>query len=187
MNRKFVGMVMGLALAAGIAAPAGAEEGNWGNAASINPLPLIIGMVDGQYEMRLNSGASLPLRLSYWGWDLSSWKYTRIAVGGAYRMFSDKKALEGLYWGPQAAFNYNKATYTDVFSNSADVTVMGIGVGVEGGKQWIWKGGFLVDLGASVGYNLQSDAVVKVNGTEYKASGGAGIGFGFRLGLGFAW
>jgi len=186
--KKFTMAVLAAVFAFGAAGRVSAEgEGSkFNNAISINPLPLVIGMVDGQYELRLNPSSGLPLRVSYWGWELSGWKYSRVAVGAAYRMYPKGNALEGLYWGPQAAIAFNKMTYTDDFDNSASASLTGASVGIEGGNQWIWDSGFLLDLGVSVGYNLQSKAKVTINGTDYEGTGGAGIGYGFRLAIGFA-
>jgi hypothetical protein len=59
------------------------------------------------------------------------------------------------------------------------------GPSVEGGYQWMWDGGFVIDLGIGIAYRM---GTVKAKAGNYEDEANvSGAGFSGRLGFGYAW
>jgi hypothetical protein len=163
-----------------------------GNTLTVNPLGLIIGLVDGQYEMRLDPGSSLGIRGTYFGFKIGDWSYTAFGGGAAYRMYPKQTALEGLYWGPTLVALMAQIKYDNSYSEGS-ANWLTIVPGLELGNQWVWDSGIVLDLGVGISYYTVSAPSIKtkdkISGIEsnetVSGTGLSGIGYGVRLAFGF--
>src|SRR5579864_7219849 len=73
-------------------------KASYSGAITINPLSLIFGLLDAQYEMRLDSGSSLAFRGDFLNLSLLNTSYSAYGAGLAYRMYPGHEALHHFYW-----------------------------------------------------------------------------------------
>jgi len=175
------------------AAPAAAEQrgGPRGDkAVSMNPIGLLGtfgGLLDLQYEMRRSADNSIALRADIGGQSWGAYNsYTAFGVGGMYRMWPGKKALREWYWGPAASVNFLSITVQDprgVTSNSS--SGVAVGIGAEGGYQYIFPSGILLD--GSLGLRLVIGSLKASVGNYSSTVPLSGLGFFLRGGVGYAW
>jgi hypothetical protein len=143
---------------------------------TVNPVGLVFGLLTVEYEKALSEKNSFTIRGNFLSRDIGDIDTTIFGAGGSYRFFPKKVAPSGLYYGPSADVVYAKAK-----SGSASASGVFFFVGGDGGYKWIFKGGFVVDAGVSVGFYFGK---LEVGYTELDFGG---FTLGLRLGLGYAW
>jgi len=163
------------------------------NVISINPLELIVGLADGQYELRLNEASTLCIRGNYWGFKLGDWSYTAFGGGLAYRWYFKNNAPDGVYGGAVLGIASASSKYDNTYYEGS-ASIMAISPGLEFGNQWVWDSGFAFDLGISASYSTFTPVTVKLkdkttgldSNVSSTVNGFSGIGYGLRLALGYA-
>ena len=131
-----------------------------------NPLGLAVGYFNAEYEMPLGVVNGLALNGTYYSYGNSVISLTGIGAGGMYRFYSKGKGkqLNSFYYGPLlnvASFTW-KYDYYDYDTNfnlvtaQAKSSLFAIAPGFGLGRQWIFNGGFTIDLGGGVQYYIVS-------------------------------
>jgi len=153
---------------------------------TINPLSMIFGLFSAEYERRITPSGSWAVGVSHWGLSVASYKFSSNGVNGAYRFWPGAHALEGFYIGPIAAIDIAKATVTEpITGQTGSASASLVSVGGLVGYQWVWDGGFLLDLAIGV-QDIFGTLEGKAGGTTVKVDV-TGVGFAGRFALGYAW
>ena len=157
------------------------------NLISANPLPLIWGEFDLNGEHKMNEKSSITAAFSYWSLSFANYSWTAIGVGGGYRMYFSPVAPDGFYWEPRV----DVATV----SLKIDYSILGLGTatgsgivfspGAVVGRQWVWEGGFFIDLAIGAGIGIGS--VEATVGPYTQKASLSGFGLKGRFALGYAW
>jgi hypothetical protein len=145
----------------------------------------VYGIASVGYEKAIKSDQSFTIEGSYSSkGDGTLWNWTTIGVGASWRFWLkqlvDEGSLKGVYVGP--AVRVQSLTYTyDVTTVNTSVWPytygtkkessggMFFGGGAQGGYQWIFDNGFLLNGGLEIGF---------LTGSVSVASGGTALGFG---------
>ena len=135
------------------------------NAAKINPLGLVAGVVNGGYERAINDTQSAGVYASY----LNISGVKGFGLSAEYRFYFDDEALKGWHAGPSLGF----LSLEDNVKTKASAFL----VGGEAGHQWIFDSGFLVDAFASFSYVGGADSL----------QGFSGSVIGIGASIGYAW
>lgn len=171
-------------LAGGIAgadAAAAPQEG-FDRAVSLNPLRLLFGELAGQYEQRLTPGSSFAVGASGSHASVGSFTSSTLGVLGAWRYYPGRAALRHWYVAPGASLDFGWAT--DSLDAAREHGIV-FALGAEGGYQWIWPSGFLLDLAAGGVYAWDSGTAGF--GSSSVGISDAGIQLTLRCALGWAW
>lgn len=141
------------------------------SAITFNPFALMYGAADFQVETRRSPAAALAIRANVGGGSRTDWSRGYFGAGFAWRMYPDRHALSGFYWGPGAAMALGRGA--------------AIGPSLEGGVQFVLDGGFAFDLGAGAVWYFGPATAYAVGpfGTRI----GDGLRPFLRLALGYAW
>lgn len=165
------------------------EDGvNWADKSmfiSGNPLGLIAMSVPLHFEMNLNEGTGLGFNVSPMFFGIGEWSTFGLSAGAEYNFYFQKHAPNGWFAGPGAGFTYLSASYNDPIEGKSSTSAFGFNINGHGGYRWIWDGGFLVDVSASLGYTMMSISM-NVDGMNETLPFG-GIGFGLGASIGYAW
>jgi len=202
MSKKGPIIPMLCVIALGVAAAGqpvhAAGRGNPGerNAVSLNPFGLISffgALLDVQYEMRRTMDSSIAFRAGIGGRDFGPYNsFTAFGVGGMYRMWPQKTALQGFYWGPSAAVSVLSISIENPSSRtSASSTGLALGIGAEAGYQHI----FHASSGMPEGFLLDGSFGLRFTFGSLGASAGgysvtvpwSGLDYYLRGGIGYAW
>lgn len=161
-------------------------DSSYAGALTLNPVELIIGAADAQYEQRLNLESSLCYRLFLWDLSLADTSFSAFGLGAAYRMYPGHNALHYFYWGPGVSLLDVSVKLSDP---EAGVSGSGSGVvfgpSIEAGWQFVPFDAFAIDLGVSLTYYV-GDVSASAGGVSSSAAF-SGLDPGFRLGMGYAW
>ena len=124
------------------------------NVIKINPIGLILGSANIGYERAIGQKSSIMIAPSYGYISSSGEKYTVYGLGLEYRFYlsGSKYAPHGWYVGPGLEFAGGSAKSTDSYGNTDKVDVKGFSIKAIAGHQWIFRGGFALDLNAGVQY-----------------------------------
>lgn len=155
------------------------------NAISVNPLSLIVGLFQVNFEHKLNAKSSLLASGNYWSLSFGNYEWTAFGAGLGYRMYFKPVAPDGFYWEPRADFAVVSLTLDDPFWGTAEASGFSFGPAVLVGRQWVWEGGFLIDLG--IGLNFFIGEVEASSGPVTVSADLSGVGFAGRFALGYAW
>lgn len=180
----------------GLSAPGSAEglKRNVGvgldHAVSVDPFGLIGafgGILNLQYEHRMNKEHSWAGRVGFGGQGFGPGNsYSNIALGAEYRFWIEKHGIQGWYWGPDAAINILSITVKDPFyGTTASSSGLAIMIGAEGGYQYVFEGGFMLDGALGAGLTFGS-LKAKVGAYEFTVPI-SGFGIYLRGGIGYAW
>ena len=153
------------------------------NDITVNPLGLAFGLGNLSYERSVNMSQSWLVGGNFGGYGVADNKLAIFGLTAAYRWWSsDVRRMDGWFVGPELKYEGVTWTYTVAGSNySANGGY--IGGGVQGGYQWIFNGGFTLNLGLNYDY-LAGSISSNVSGAPTINFGGAGAGA--NLGLGYA-
>ena len=187
---RFRTMALALAVAVVASTSARADDKpvtNKNDAVSVNPLSLIFGLISGNYEHKLKPDASITGAVNYWSLSFADYSWTAIGVGAGYRMYFKPVAPDGWYWEPRVDLESvsEKVDYTALGYGSATGSAFFFGPGVMIGRQWVWEGGFLIDLAIGASYTIGS---LDVSVGPYTQSVSlSGFGPSGKFSLGYAW
>ena len=158
-----------------------AKKNKYSGVLTANPIGLLFGALNASYEIPLSNQNSFSIIGSYWGFKIGDYSSSAIGAGADYRFYFEPTCPTSVYWGPTASIMIASTSYKSPLTNKTET---GGGVvlypGAEIGYQWILDNGFAIDVGGMLGVYLGS---ISVGG----GSGGfSGVGFGVKLGLGYA-
>jgi len=144
-------------------------------AISLNILGALYGTLGLTYEQMLSRENSFTAGLDYAGRGIAGNSFTILGAHGSYRWwFEQPRAMSGFFAGP-AAFIYNLTWSYDWYNvNNARIEKQSsggffFGAGAEGGYQYVFDNGLLLNGGANLGY---------LAGGINSAAGGPSLGFG---------
>lgn len=159
---------------------------------SVNPLGLAFGALSANFEYKLNEKASIATALFYYHdkTDLlfTTWESSMIGLGGGYRMYFSPVAMDGWFWEPGLSLNsasyevtYNSSFYGSTLVGSAKTTAIVFAPYAQAGRQWVWPGGFSINLALGLSYYIVN--IESTGGTDFPWSG---IGLTGQFSLGYA-
>jgi hypothetical protein len=157
------------------------------NVVKVNPLAFFGGSDLVSYERKITDNITGLVGLGYSSYSLSTYKYANYGAELQSRYYL-KDALQGFYGGAQAGFNLGEVTL-DMSSIGSDISseasYISLRFGAKAGYQWIWKGGFALDLNLGFGYNRYSYNASSSLSTAGLSGGGIRPNLGFGLGYAF--
>ncbi len=154
------------------------------NAVSVNPLALIFGGISANFEHKMNEKSSITAGFQYYSSDATFVKSTFLGVEGGYRMYFSPVAPDGFYWEPFVSVG-SQSIEIDVFGSTGKGSGISFAPGVLVGRQWVWEGGFLIDLAIGGAFYL-GGVTVDLGGSSYEGSY-SGFGLAGKFALGYAW
>jgi len=159
-------------------------------AVSVDPFGLVGafgGVLNLQYEQRMNKQHSWAGRLGFGGQDFGPGNtYSTIAFGGIYKFWIEKHSIQGWYWGPDAGISILSIKVRDPFGGTtASSSGVAFTIGAEGGYQYVFDGGFMLDGALGAGLTFGS-LTAKVGNYSFTLPI-SGFGFYLRGGIGYAW
>lgn len=127
----------------------GGDSGNTGfdQAIKIGPFGFLFGSYNATYEHQLKDKSSFVVGARYSGGVPGLDDFTAFGLNAQYRIYF-KQAIESVYLAPNLSFASNISSIID------DSSFSNISPGVNLGWQWIWDGGFVLDLGIGARYRL---------------------------------
>ncbi len=155
------------------------------NVVKINPLGIFFGSASVAYERALSEKSSVVIAPSFGYIKSGGSKYTTFGLAAEYRFYlsQSKSAPTGWYVGPGASFASGTAKMTDSFNGTNEkVSVSGFSVKGIVGHQWIFNGGFALDLNAGIQY---FSLKVKDNSEGIGSFNGILPALGIAVGYGF--
>ncbi len=143
---------------------------------SANPLGLVFGIMNLEYERTIDQKSTWSVRGLYWGADDEGWEWTAFGLGGSYRRYFASNAPKGGYWGAGIDSLSISADYVDESGSSVFFIPK-----VEIGYQWLLGNTVAINLGGDVRYVI---GTLDIAGEKFPVSG---FGIGLKLALGYAW
>lgn len=153
------------------------------NTISVNPLGLAFGAFNANWEHKMTPGGSLDVALSFLSDSSGYVKTTGLGAGAGYKMYFSPDAFDGWYWEPRV----DVASITekvDFFGSTGSGSYVSFAPAVLIGREWVWSGGFLIDLGLGIQYYVNSFSL-DVAGISYSA-GFSGVFPTAKFALGYA-
>jgi hypothetical protein len=149
---------------------------------SFNPVGLIFGIANVEYERNIDDASTWALRGLYWGHETGGWSWSAFGAGGRYRgyFYPKPKAPAGGFWGAGVDLLSMSADYT-LWDVTESASAFFFGPTGEIGYKWLFGGGFALGISGEVGYYIGS---LEILGSEIPASG---FGVGASVNLGYAW
>ena len=150
--------------------------GRYSKSISADPFEfLVFNVFNATYEQRLSRNNSFTLFASYYNFS-SDW--TAFGIGASYRWYSDafednKKALEGLSYGPMIRYSYWSFARTDYYEYE-DYGGSYLVLGAEVAYKWIFDD-FVVEPNIKIGF-----PVLNVQHLGYDP-------YGIGINIGYAW
>lgn len=162
----------------------------------IGSVNLLLGLVSGilnvEYDHKLNPDTSVAGRILYWGYKTGDWKWSAFGAGASYRLYQKKEAMKGLYYGPSVDILTLSAEYTwtdytwvgwtlvpEEKTEKADslfITLAG-----DTGYRWVFKNQITIDLGVGFGYTTGSITIagtkIPFGGTVFRTRANVGYAF----------
>ena len=184
-------ILIGLLVALGLAIPAAAakqEKVDVERVLTGEPLGLLFnGVLSGQYEIRKSDKNSLAFRGGIGGKSFGTdASYFSIMAGGMYRFWPMETAMQEWYWGPTANIFVMNIKVTNPFTGSDDSsTGFGLGMGAEGGYQYIFPSGLTLD--GAIGLQLVFGSLSAGSGSYEVTIPMSGFYPYLRAAIGYAW
>lgn len=149
------------------------------NVVKINPLGALAGLGSLAYERAITDKSSLVLAPTFGFFKSGGSKLSVYGLGAEYRFYFTGLAPEGTYFAPGVGGVIGTAKDED----NEKATVRGLTAKLVIGHQWIWNGGFTLDLNGGIQYiNLNA----KDNNSSYNDNGDlSGILPALSVGIGF--
>jgi len=123
------------------------------NVARINPLGALVGLGSLSYERAFSDKSSFVISPTFGFFKSGGDKLSLFGAAAEYRYYFTGLAPEGTYLAPGVGGIFGKIK--NDFDESADVR--GLSAKLVVGHQWIWKGGFTLDLNGGISYiNLKA-------------------------------
>lgn len=152
------------------------------------PIGLLFnGVLSGQYEMLRSEKNSLALRAGIGGKSFGTdASYFTFMAGGMYRFWPMETAMQEWYWGPTGnIFIMSIKVRNPISGSDESSTGFGLGLGAEGGYQYIFPSGFTLD--GAVGLQLVFGALSAGSGSYEVTVPMSGFYPYLRVGIGYAW
>jgi hypothetical protein len=152
------------------------------NVIKINTLSLIVLCPTIFYERKLSDMASAQLGVGYLNYTFSSTKFSGVILTPEVRFYLKKNAIDGFYLSPY--FRYQN--FSLEVDTTGKATYSNYGGGLNIGRQWIFKKGFVIDV--FVGGHYSSGSLDIKSGTTDSFNLAKFEGFRTRIGfaLGFS-
>lgn len=123
------------------------------NVVRINPLGALVGLGSLSYERAISNKASFVISPTFGFFKSDGDKLSLYGAAAEYRYYFTGLAPEGTYFAPGIGGIFG--TIKNDLGERADVR--GLSAKLVVGHQWIWKGGFTLDLNGGVSYlNLKA-------------------------------
>lgn len=122
------------------------------NIVRINPLGAFVGLGSLSYERAFNDKNSFVISPQFGFYSNGGDRFSLYGLGAEYRYYFTGTAPEGTYFAPGAGFVIGTAK-----GDFERVDVRGFSAKLVAGHQWIFKGGFALDLNGGISYiNLKA-------------------------------
>jgi hypothetical protein len=153
------------------------QRGTYDNAITANPLGLIFGVFNAQYEFQTSGNNSFLIRGNYWTPGVAFAGWTAYGVGASYRWYIDPfnqgtRPIEGFNFGPAVAVDFWSWDDDPFFNYDGGAAFR---IGAEASYKWVF-GGFAVEPGLNL---------------MFSASNVEGLGtlsaLGLLFNIGYAW
>lgn len=76
-----------------------ARAGSYTSVLSANPIGLVFGIANVEYQKNVGDNSAWAIRGLYWGDKAGDWEWSALGVGGGYRGFFAPTAPAGGFWG----------------------------------------------------------------------------------------
>jgi hypothetical protein len=173
---KFVTFALAIVLC--VTCPLGAAAAT--SSVTVNPLGLLFGVLNAQYEVAFDQKDSFTLGGSFMAWDLDYWE---LAAGGleiGTRTYYGGKGPKGFFLHTGVGGALVSATYDDGWGRVDGSGAMATGTFAAGYK-WVGRGGFTSEV--SGGLNIAMGSVTAGGEKEEIRSASPGVSFS----LGYSW
>jgi len=166
-----------------------AEKTDWSGVVSFNPLGLVIGAANVNYERVLSPGSAIVVSGAFGKIGSGDWDWTTLGGGLALKKYAMQHAPRGVYLGGSANVLYIDAEYetydiSDIWDierkKESDSSVFFSLSGMVG-YQWIVGGAFAIDLAGGISYYIGE---LELGDSEIPLQG-IGPYLGFGLGYAF--
>jgi hypothetical protein len=144
-------IVVCMAVLAVLACSLGVSAQTKTNMLSTNPLGIIFGVFNLEYQKAIGPKNALGISAVYWNppaVDIS-------VIGGAvsFNIYS-KKAFHGFFVKPAVNVGFASWKWVDINMVETDESGVSFGLGAVAGYRWLWNSGFSIGLGGGVSYTL---------------------------------
>ena len=166
MKKSFLALALGLALGASVSQAATKKGPSYSGDIKANPLGLALGYFNASYEFPVGPSAGLNLSGSFYSYGSGFYKLSGFGAGGMYRFYSKgkNKNLNSFYYGPMASFASVTWKFEDpLFGYDSKATIFILAPGFGLGRQWIFNGGFTLDLRGGIVYYISPKVTFKDN------------------------
>ena len=167
--------------------PLAAASSSPKNTLTINPLPLVLGMVALEYERATSENLSLYVAPSYWSLSFGSgddeFGFASYGLGIGARYFMSGVAPEGFWVAPGIDIGFASAEWRGVEGSG-----VGFGIGAQLGYTWILGDVFDISLGLGAQY-ASNEVEVEVDEAgikETQTNGYSGVSPTLRFAIGAA-
>ena len=178
MSRRMVGAagLVACALALGLGGPALAQR----QVVGVDPLGLVVGVIDLTYERVRSPGSSVEVSGQIVSLRLEPWTVTGFGARVSYRLYPRQQAPHGFFYGPFATGASIRVAFDDG-STREETSGTVFAVGALAGYQWVTEGGFAVNVLAQVGATMGRLSAAGREAPVQSVASGVG------LMLGYAW
>ncbi len=155
---------------------------------SLNPLGLVWGISDVEYERRLTDDSTWYARGLYWATETGDWSWYATGVAGGYRKYFKGRAFEGPYLGANGGFMNLSAEYEPIPGLKGDSSALFVSLNGELGYRWLFTNNITISLAGTAGFATGSlsvevkDASTGLTYSEDVPARGFGLGGEFRIG-----
>ncbi len=157
------------------------------NGIKLNPLALIIGAVNVQYERAVSEKNSAQLGLFFINFNIGDTKLSGFGLTPEYRFYLAKEALDGFYAAPLINFN---TLSLDVSAGTTDgsATLTTFGGGAKIGWNWLLgdADNFIIDLGLGANYSGTNLNVKSGNESDFEFGAFDGLRPVLNFSIGYA-
>ncbi len=123
----------------------GSSDSGFDQGIKVGPFGFLLGFYNATYEKKLKDKSSFTIGARYSGGVPGLDDFTAFGANASYRIYF-KEAITGPYFAPGISFTANSSEIFENFSNIRPGAVIG--------WQWIFGGGFMMDLNIGAGYRL---------------------------------
>lgn len=110
------------------------------------------------YERALSVDHSWTAQLGFWGQGGPGWSSSVIDLMGSFRWWlGDHAQMQGFYLGPMAGLSLFNTSW-DIAGVKGSYSATALGLGAEGGYQWILPAGVVLNAGLNAGFAFVSGA-----------------------------
>lgn len=146
---------------------------------TVHPITLLGGGLSGDIEESVGAQMTLNLQGTWAQRKLSSSDTVSVAgVAAGFRNYPEGKAHRGIYIGPYVAYVSLSGS-----SHGSSVSASVVGAGIQVGYKQITESRFVYDIGVAFARPIMT--TVTAGGISETEAGGL-VGFGFGIGLGYA-